>query len=115
MFAAKHVECSLPISLRLYPDHPCNKNLAMDAHSNDFSVYVDRGHQIPMNQVADCVNDQENPDDEVSEELNEVDDVESFGIESNASVDDGHCKVNLAKKIHCNVSVDRQGPPDTSQ
>ena len=94
---------------------PCNKNPAMDAHSNDFSVYVDRGHQIPMNQVADCVNDQENPDDEVSEELNEVDDVESFGIESNASVDDGHCKVNLAKKIHCNVSVDRQGPPDTSQ
>ena len=59
-----------------------------------------------MDQVGDCANDQEKPDDDVSEKLNEVDDVDSFGIE-NASVSDGHCEVNLAKKIHCNVSVEK--------
>ena len=35
-----------------------NENSAADIHSNDFPVYEDEGHQIPMNQVPDCVNDQ---------------------------------------------------------
>ena len=42
----------------------------MDILSNDFPVYEDRVHQIPANQVPDCVSDQEKPHSEVSEELN---------------------------------------------
>lgn len=58
---------------------PSNENPAIDIHSNDFPVYEDRGHQIPTNQVPDCVNDQEKPD-EVSEELNEADPVDASRI-----------------------------------
>lgn len=60
---------------------PSNENPATDTHSNDFLVYEDEGHQIPMNQVPDCANDMEKPDDEVNEELKEVDDVDASGIE----------------------------------
>lgn len=84
---------------------PSNENPAIDIHSNDFPVYEDRGHQIPTNQVPDCVNDQEKPD-EVSEELNEADPVDASRILNNAAVNGGYCQVNPAN-IHSNVSVDK--------
>lgn len=87
--------------------NPCNEYPAMDIHSNDFPVCEDRGHQTPMNQVPDYVNDQDKPDDEGKRELNEVNDVDASGIENNVCVDGGHCQVNPAKNIHCNVSVDK--------
>ena len=88
---------------------PCYEHPPMDIHSNDFPVYEEMGHQIPMNQVPDCVNDQEKPGDEVSEEMNEVDDVQldASGIENNGRVNGGRWQVNLPKNIHSNASVDK--------
>lgn len=87
---------------------PSNENLAMDIPSNDFPAYEDRAHHIPANPVPDCVNDQEKPHSEVSEEFNEVhdfvDDVDASTIENNASVNGGHCQEHVAKTIH---SVDK--------
>ena len=48
---------------------------------------IDRGHQIPANDAPVYVDYQEKTDDEVSEELNEEDDVKVSRIEDNASVD----------------------------
>ena len=50
-------------------------------------------------------NDQEKPDDKVSEELNEADAVDASRIKNNASVNDCYCQVNLAKNINFYVSV----------
>ena len=86
---------------------PCNEHPAMHIPSNDFPVCEDRCHKTPTTQVPDCINDQDKPDDEVSTELNEVDDVDASGIENNTCVDGGHCQVNLAKNVHYNVSVDK--------
>jgi len=85
---------------------PFNENPATDIHSNDFPVYEDAGHQIPMNQIPNCANDQEKPD-EVNEELKEVDDVDASGIENNASADGVYCQVNPGNNIHSNVPVDK--------
>lgn len=86
---------------------PSDENPATDIHSNDFPVYEDRDQQIPANQDPDCVDDQEKPVNEVSEEFNEVHDVDASRIENNAYVDDGHCQANPAKNIHVNVPVDK--------
>ena len=60
-----------------------------------------------MNQVPDCANDQEKPDDEVNKGLKEVDDVDASGIENNASADGGYCQLNPGNNIHSNVPVDK--------
>ena len=86
----------------------CQVNLAKNINFNVSVVDKDRGHQILANdEVSDYVNCQEEADDEVSEESTEEDDVKVYRIEEDASVDDGHYQVNLAKNIHSNVSVDK--------
>lgn len=79
----------------------------MDIYLNDFLVCEDRGYQILMNWVFDYVNDYDKLDDEGKRELNEVNDVDVFGIENNVCVDGGYCQVNLVKNICCNVLVDK--------